>query len=149
MKHRHDPLEADTIARAIAGATLIGMASAVALSVTAAAPDQLPGIALGSPALLHLERALLVGGIVGAALMFLVRGWAGYYPSKLSTTGAEYPSLLALEQATESNRETVEALVALQSQHEEFAEQTARHIEALEERIETSHRIGSLTPSGT
>jgi hypothetical protein len=148
MRNQHDPLAARVVAKAIAAATLVTFVLAVYLSATTPVPDEPPGIALGSSALLHLERALLAGAAIGVVLMFLVRGWAGYYPSKVSTTGAEYPSLLALEQATEGSGEIVEALAALQAQHDEFAEHTARDLASLRRELKES-ASSSLTPSGT
>jgi hypothetical protein len=86
---------------------------------------------------------------MGAAVMFLVRGWAGYYPSKVSTMGAEYPSLEVLQETAESGRETLEALVALHLQHEEFAEQMAGDVDALRDRVEMLADAQSPTPTGT
>jgi hypothetical protein len=45
----------------------------------------------GVPGLLHVERALVLGAAMAGTLIFLVRGWAGYFPSKITTSGAEYP----------------------------------------------------------
>lgn len=92
-----DPLESAWYGRSvvlvIAGAVFVSLA----LSAASGTPPELPGIALGSPALLHLERALVVGAAIAGSSIFLIRGWVGYFPSKLSTTGAEY-----------ANRSTVE-----------------------------------------
>jgi hypothetical protein len=139
-RHGHDPLSEAPAAKAIAGAAIATLLLAAAISATTPVPADLPGIALGSPTLLHLERALLAGAVVVVVLMFLVRGWAGYYPSKVSATGAEYPSLLALEQSAKSSNKIAEALAALQTQHDEFAELTTRDIAALRD------AIGDTTP---
>jgi hypothetical protein len=88
-RERLDPLERVWRGRAVvlvAGLTVILV---LVVSATGGVPSDLPGVALGSPALLHIERALLVGASI-AGFIFLIRGWAGYFPSKLSTTGAEY-----------------------------------------------------------
>jgi hypothetical protein len=89
-RERLDPLERVWRGRAVvlvAGLTVILV---LVVSATGGVPSDLPGVALGSPALLHIERALLVGAAIAGSFIFLIRGWAGYFPSKLSTTGAEY-----------------------------------------------------------
>jgi hypothetical protein len=45
---------------------------------------------LDSPFLLDLERAAVVSAVMCGFMIFAIRGWDGYFPSKLSTTGAEY-----------------------------------------------------------
>lgn len=101
QRRRVDPLERIWHGRAV----VLVIASAVFVSMVASAaggtPSELPGIALGSPALLHLERALLVGAAIAGSSIFLTRGWAGYFPSKLSTAGAEYAALTTAENAGE------------------------------------------------
>jgi hypothetical protein len=47
------------------------------MSATSKTPSELPGIALGSSAVLHLQRALLVGTIIACSSIFLTRGWVG------------------------------------------------------------------------
>lgn len=60
-------------------------------SVAYGAPKSLPGVALGLPLLLHLERALAITVAFTLVLMFLLRGWRGDFPRKLTTGGAEWP----------------------------------------------------------
>lgn len=85
-----DPLERPVRRHTIVVATGVLITVAFVGSVSGDAPPALPGIALGSHLLLHIERALAVGAMVAATLIFLVRGWDGYFPLKVSTGGAEY-----------------------------------------------------------
>jgi len=80
----------------------------VALVLSAKSDDELPlpAVALNSSILLDLERAVLVGAMVAATFVFLTRGWAGHFPSKLSTTGAEYPSPVVLAEFNKSDADT-------------------------------------------
>jgi len=52
----------------IAGAVFVSLV----LSAAGGTPTKLPGIALGSPAVLHLERALVVGAVVAGSSIFLI-----------------------------------------------------------------------------
>ncbi len=85
-----DPLEQPVRRRAIVVATAVLATSAFVGSVSGDDPAALPSIALGWHLLLHAERALAVGAVVAVALIFLIRGWEGYFPLKLSASGAEY-----------------------------------------------------------
>lgn len=67
----------------------------------------MPSIALGSSLVLALERAALVGALLGLMGIFLLRGWSGYFPSKVSTTGAEYAAV------AEASRSDTAASVAV------------------------------------
>jgi len=51
--------------------TCLTVVFSFALSCVSGAPVALPGVALGSPVLLHLERALVVGAFGAGALIFL------------------------------------------------------------------------------
>jgi hypothetical protein len=99
--HRDDPLERAWHRRLVVLATALVVLVGLVSSAVSGSPSTLPGIALGSPALLHLERSLVAGAATAGALIFILRGWAGYFPSKLSTSGAEYgerPSLADLSE---------------------------------------------------
>jgi len=92
-----DPLESVRHGRVVVVVIAAAVFVALVLSAAGGTPSELPGIALGSPALLHLERALIVGAAIAGSSIFLTRGWAGYFPSKLSTTGAEYADRSTVE----------------------------------------------------
>lgn len=88
-QHR-DPLGAPLSRRVVVVAALFALGTAFAFGSQRDAPRRLPGVALDSPFLLDLERAAVVAAIVVGVLIFAIRGWRGYFPSKLSTSGAEY-----------------------------------------------------------
>lgn len=92
---------------------------AAALSATAATPNELPGVALGWPLLLHLERAAVL--VAGSALLMLVgvRATKGQFPFKFGQI--EY----AVEQAATRMNRTVD----LHEQRLEVLEIAARNRE--------------------
>jgi hypothetical protein len=61
---------------------------AVSVSLGEGTPLALPGVALGSPVLLHAERALALVAIVIAALSVLAQAARGRLPIELSTSRA-------------------------------------------------------------
>ena len=75
--------------RALAGAVAVVIAT-VTGSVIEGTPHQLPGVALGSPVLLHAERALALLAVTAAALSILVQAARGRLPIELSTSGLRY-----------------------------------------------------------
>lgn len=112
-----DPLEERFVGKAIVLGLLLIIVAAFEISTRQADPARLPGVALGSPFLLDMERALVAAALVVSAAVFLIRGWAGYFPSKLSTTGAEYrewPSVSNVSVGSEDLRMEVADLRAHQ-----------------------------------
>ena len=75
--------------RALTGAMLAVVAS-VAVTVIEGTPRHLPGVALGSPVLLHAERALALLAVTVAAFSILVQVARGRLPIELSTSGLRY-----------------------------------------------------------
>lgn len=57
------------------------------------APDELPGIALGSEALLYVERALVIMVAVFLVFVVLARAWRGQLPDEISREGFKYGSV--------------------------------------------------------
>jgi hypothetical protein len=60
----------------------VAIASGMALSTTQGVPAELPGPSLGSPLLLHVERALALLGLLAAALIVGVRATRGWFPAR-------------------------------------------------------------------
>jgi hypothetical protein len=52
-------------------------------------------VALGSPALLYLIRAVVATALIGLVGLVLVRGFAGRWPLEVSTTGIKYADAVA------------------------------------------------------
>lgn len=67
---------------------LLGIA--VVVSLIEGVPERLPGVALGSEVLLHVERAGAVFAIVVAILSVLAQAARGRLPTQLSTAGLAY-----------------------------------------------------------
>jgi RNA polymerase sigma factor (sigma-70 family) len=61
----------------------IAFAVALALSIGHGTSPKLPGIALGWPLLLHIERAATAALIVGISAVVLLQLWRGRLPTKL------------------------------------------------------------------
>lgn len=82
--------------------TVVGVlaVASIAVSLIEGTPDALPGAALGSAALLHAERALMLVVIAIALFSVLVRAARGRLPIELSSTGLRYESDTAEDIAT-------------------------------------------------
>jgi hypothetical protein len=117
-----DPLADPATARAVAIVTALALLCGPLISAVNGGPRSLPGIALASPVLFHMERGVIAAALVTASAIFVVRAWAGYYPAKLSTTGAEYPTA-AIGGTALGDAGTL--LVDLRSSHETLAEDVA------------------------
>ena len=63
---------------------------AVIVTLVEGAPSRLPGVALGSPVLLHAERAGAIVAIVVALASILTQAARGRLPTQLSTAGLAY-----------------------------------------------------------
>jgi hypothetical protein len=133
--HR-DPLERGRRGRVVVIASAVVGWLAFASSVAGGAPSDLPGVALGSAALLHVERAFVVSAAVACAAVFAVRGWAGYFPLTLSTTGAEYAPRAALEDVAANDEEAVNGIDELRAAHMALARSMGADIRALERAVD-------------
>jgi hypothetical protein len=69
---------------------LLLLFAALVVSVAQGAPEDLPGVALGSDALLHVERAAAFFAIVVAVLSVLAQSARGRLPTQFSTSGLAY-----------------------------------------------------------
>jgi hypothetical protein len=94
------------------------LALALGASLVTGVPEQLPGVALGSPVVLHAERALAIFAASLLVLVVLVRAFQGMLPTELSGRGVKY----AQREATEEIRDTTAAaLEGLQTAQRELA----------------------------
>ena len=73
--------------RALAGPVAVTITT---VSLIEGTPHQLPGVALGSPVLLHAQRALALLAVTAAALTILVQATRGRLPIELTTRGLRY-----------------------------------------------------------
>jgi hypothetical protein len=133
---RTDPLERLGSRRVIVVAA-VGLAAVAFIgSAASEVPVTLPGVALGSSGLLHLERSLIVGAAVAGALIFLLRGWQGYFPSKLSTNGAEYGVLSVASDAVRNEDDISEALARVERGRHALTDSLREDIRTLERRVD-------------
>lgn len=102
----------ERVRRALGAVVLAIMALAVSLAE--GTPHTLPGVALGSPVLLHAERALALIAIVIAALSVLEQAARGRLPIELSTSGVRYEAEAADDAAAavDQLQEQLDDLVA-------------------------------------
>src|SRR5680860_1283885 len=128
---RSDPLERPRSRRLVVVAPLLGAGLAFVSSSRRRDPSELPGVALDWPLLLDLERAVIVGAIVAILMIFAIRGWRGYFPSKLSTNGAEYGHWPSAESVSRSSEETSRALADLRVRQAAIARALQRAIDDL------------------
>ena len=73
--------------RLLAASVAVLVAAAMVVSVAEGTARTLPGVALGSPVLLHAERVLVLVGVVIAAASVLAQAARGRLPIALSTPG--------------------------------------------------------------
>jgi predicted secreted protein len=105
-----DPLRNRSAAVALAVVLAFVFGIAIRESIGFGAPDQLPGVALDSPALLHIFRATVATALVAALLVILIRGAFGYWPLQISTTGVAYTEVVISEsELAEQVRDVVAA----------------------------------------
>ncbi len=131
-----DPLEQSVRRRAIVVATAVLAAVTFVSSVSGDGPTALPGIALGSHLLLHVERALAVGAMAAVTLIFLMRGWEGYFPLRLSTSGAEYMTRSAASDTVRNEDEMGAILARMERDGAALAGSLREDIRVLEQRID-------------
>lgn len=77
------------------------LAAAVAVSLIEGVPERLPGVALGSEVLLHVERAAAIFAIVVALMSVLHEAGRGRLPTQLTTAGLAYEADVAAAEAAE------------------------------------------------
>ena len=104
------------------------VAAAVCVSVVEGTPRALPGVALGSPVLLHAERVLALVVIAIAAISVLVQAARGRLPVELSTTGLRYEAEAADDAAA--------AVAQLQDQVDDLV----ATVDALADRLDLPQR---------
>jgi hypothetical protein len=129
-QHR-DPLRAPLGRRLVVIVALFTLGVAFVLSSQRDDPRRLPGVALDSPLLLDLERAAVIGAIAAGVLIFAIRGWHGYFPSKLSTSGAEYGDWSSTADLAEVNA----TVVALANEYVASAHATRETLERVASEI--------------
>jgi hypothetical protein len=80
----------------------------------------LPGIALDWKLGLVLVRAALAFAVVAFVVMFLVRGWGGMWPRRISTSGVDFDELAEgsrdVTEAAEEMLEVLRELVRLETE---------------------------------
>ncbi len=81
--------------RAAAALSILFLVAAVGVTFVECTPEVLPGVALGSDVLLHLERVAALSGIVVAIATVLLRAARGRLPTQVSTTGMSYEAAAA------------------------------------------------------
>lgn len=102
--------------------------TAVCVSVAEGTPHTLPGVALGSPVLLHTERAMALVAMVIAMASVLAHAARGRLPIELSTSGLRYEA--------EAADDTAAAVVELQDQFDELV----AIVDALADRLDAQQR---------
>jgi hypothetical protein len=127
----HDPLERIANRRVIVATTVAVAIGAFIGSALGATPSKLPGIALESSLLMHVERSLIVASAVASVLIIVLRGWAGYFPAKLSASGAEYGERSAVTEGVWNEHEILDALADMDAKHLALARSLSEDLERL------------------
>lgn len=111
--------------RAIAGG-VAAIVAALVVTTVEGTPHHLPGVALGSPILLHAERALALLAVTVAGASIVVQAARGRLPIELSTSGLRYEA--------EAADNTAAAMAELQEQFDELVEIVGALTEQLDAR---------------
>jgi hypothetical protein len=136
MEPSVDPLT-NRYAAFLVTAVLLGVVVASLLvAFNQVKPKSLPGVALGSLAILHIEQAAVVALAVTVLVVFLFRAAFGYFPSKVSTSGAEWTSgaatAIALSNKVASGTEgTIGVLNSVTDRQLQLDERLTDHRKAL------------------
>jgi hypothetical protein len=99
--------------RALAGTVAVAIV-ALFVSILEGAPAHLPGVAMGSPILLHAERALALLAVTVAVASIVVQAARGRLPIELSTSGLRYEA--------EAADNTAAAMAELQEQFDDLVD---------------------------
>ncbi len=91
----------DRVAVRLALPLALLLVTAVAVALIEGAPGRLPGVALGSEVLLHVERAAAIFAIVVAIASVLREALRGRLPTQLTTAGLAYEADVAAAEAAE------------------------------------------------
>jgi len=109
------------------------VAAAVVASLLGGAPKDLPGVALGSKALLFTLRALL---FAAAGLLMLTVTWRAFerrLPDELTTTGIKYATV---EKTRDLQTSLAEDIETLQAQLDDAVASTTELLGRMADRIE-------------
>jgi hypothetical protein len=109
-------------------AVVAAMAAGVVVTLIEGTPSQLPGVALGSPVLLHAERVLALFAVVVAMLSIGGQAARGRLPVELSTSGLRYEAEAADRAAA--------AVAELQEQYDDLL----AVVDALADRLDAPQR---------
>jgi RNA polymerase sigma factor (sigma-70 family) len=111
-------------------------------SVLGGTPKTLPDLALGSPLLLHALRAGASAALVTVAAIVVVRLWQGELPSKLSPSGAEWPS----DALDAPARQVQEQLLDVERKSMAAVEALADRLHALEQPGQPARSLSAQGP---
>jgi hypothetical protein len=128
-----DPLANRVVAIVFAVSLLVAFAVFLTLSWALGAPDDLPGIALGSPAIVHLLRAALVTALLGGVALLLLRGAFGHWPREAG--GVKYAAETVQDLTRYDDALQIVRLVLTQhgERLEQLDEYNAQHEDRLDE----------------
>lgn len=98
--------------RALVAAVTLALIACLVATLVEGRPRHLPGIALGSPVLMHAERVLAMLAVTVATLSIGVQAARGRLPVELSTSGLRYEA--------EAADRTAAAVAELQDQYDDL-----------------------------
>jgi len=117
------------VSRQLAALAVLGaVVACVAVTLIEGGPRHLPGVALGSPVLLHAERALAMLAALVAMLSIGLQAARGRLPIELSTSGLRYEAEAADRAAA--------AVAELQAQYDDLL----AVVDALADRLDAPQR---------
>ena len=112
----------------------IVMILAVALALAASfetGADDMPGVALGSPLVLYVERAAALFGVLLLVFTIVVYAWRGVLPTQISSRGVGYA------EAKDKTEESLDELRDASRSSTKALRQTRKEIKELSKRLGT------------
>jgi hypothetical protein len=114
--------EAYRCMRIQAKAVNAGLIAAIAITIGTGTPGRLPEIALGSTALFHLERTVVLLAAYVFVVVILSRAWRGELPSEMSGQGIKYSGELTKNAAEDAVAAILEAMDKLEKRVRQLEE---------------------------
>jgi RNA polymerase sigma factor (sigma-70 family) len=130
-----------TAARSVAIVVALAFVAGLLLSLTRGVPGELPAVSMDWPLLLHLFRAGAVAAVAGITAVIVLSLWQVGLPSRVATTGVEWPSSLQAP-----DRDVRDQLLRVERESQAAIDRLAQVVDQLATRLDASRAEIGLEP---